>query len=654
MAELALPVPLHKTFHYRVPAGLNIKPGQRALVPFGPRKLVGMVLSVFEGKSEMPLKDVYSAVDAEPLIPRELLDCALWMSRAFASPVGDCVRAVLPAFVKAQESLPDSPPRPRSPGEAPAFALTRGQEAALRRLSEALSSRRHSVSILFGVPASGKTEVYLRLIRQAVESGGQALFLLPEIALTGPFFEEFSSRVEAPVILWHSRLGARQRRHAWHALKEGRARVAVGARSACLLPLKDLRLVILDEEQDESFKQEGQSPLYHAREVALHRARSHGALAVLGSATPSLEAWQMCRSEAAELLEMPQRVSALSRPPVRLSAKPSPPRCLGPELIAELKLRLERREQAILLVNRRGFSTLVLCSGCGRVQRCPRCGVAMIHHEAEGSGGGVLRCHHCLGQAPWPDKCGGCGKSSVRTLGAGTQKVVSELKTALAGARVLRMDRDSLSAEGRHERRIYEKFLGREADILVGTKLVAKSFHFPDVTLVGVVDADTMLHMPDFRATERTMQMLVQVAGRCGRADKPGTVLLQTMHPDHSAVVAAASGDYNAFVHQELAARLDLGYPPFRSLVRLIWSGKDEQSVGRAAAAGAEALRGSVQGEVVGPAPAVLARLSGKFRHHLLLKAERSALGSVLEKAQALKPPSGVKLKINVDPYDLF
>jgi primosomal protein N' (replication factor Y) len=434
----------------------------------------------------------------------------------------------------------------------------------------------------------------------------------------------------------------------------------VGARSACLLPFTGLRLAVLDEEQDESFKQDGAAPFYHARDVALERARAFGALAVLGSATPSLEAWDLARRGEAELVRMPDRVSRVERPSVRVIPMPGFGEVLSDELVEKIKLRLERKEQAILLVNRRGFSTLTMCRKCRWIDRCPDCGVAKISHEGPASPDGrptwVLVCHHCGKTGPPPAKCGGCGEDSVRVSGVGTQKVAAEVKRRLPGARVLRMDRDTVSKEAKQEESIYDRFRARKADILVGTKLVAKSFHFPDVTLVGVVDADTMLHMPDFRSAERTLQMLVQVAGRSGRADKPGEVVLQTLSPDHEAIKGAAAGDYAAWADGELTARRELRYPPSSSLIRGLLAGKDEARV-IAAAADMVALLSDklgLEAEVVGLAPALLREVRGKFRHHLLVKLPPERVEAALAEARAKSQPSGVRLTLDVDPYDMF
>jgi primosomal protein N' (replication factor Y) len=618
------------------------------------------VLSVFDGEPTRPLKSIAATFEAAPILSAEGVSCARWMSRRFGASIGECIKALAPPYVKSLDEPAPVSAAPTRAAPSAAFELTPGQSQALERLNVLLSERKSARVVLFGVPASGKTEVYLRLIRRAIEAGGQALFLLPEIALTRPFFEEFCAGLGAPVALWHSGLTQRERRLTWLAVRRGDVKVVVGARSACLLPFRDLRLAVLDEEQDESFKQDGAAPFYHARDVALERAREFGALAVLGSATPSLEAWDLARRGEAELVRMPERVSRVEKPSVRVVALPGFGEVLSEELVSQMKRRLEKREQVILLVNRRGFSTLTLCGKCRWIDRCKDCGVAKISHEGPVDGDGrltwVLVCHHCGKTWPPPTKCGNCGEAAVRVSGVGTQKVAAEVKRRLAGARVLRMDRDTVSKESKLEQSVYDRFRARQADVLVGTKLVAKSFHFPDVTLVGVVDADTMLHMPDFRSAERTLQMLVQVAGRSGRADKPGEVILQTLSPDHEAIQGAAAGDYAAWADGELIARRELRYPPAAALLRAVLAGKDEARVIAAAQALAARLADTLglEAEVVGPAPALLREVRGKFRHHLLVKLPPERVEAALAQAREKPQPSGVRLTLDVDPYDMF
>ena len=648
-------MPLPKGYHYRVPDGMAVAVGSRVRAPFGPRKAVGVVLSVFDGEPERPLKLIDSLVDPRPALSLEGVECARFMARRFGAPIGEALKALVPPFVKSLDEPVEVFAAASRAAAAPAFTLTPGQAGALERLESLLDGRKHATTLIFGVPASGKTEVYLRLIRRAIKDGGQAMFLLPEISLTRPFFDEFAASLGVPVALWHSGLTPRERRRAWLAISRGDVKVVVGARSACLLPYKDLRLAVLDEEQDESFKQDSNSPFYHAREVAIERAKAFGALAVLGSATPSIEAWGMARRGEAELLAMPDRVSKVPRAPVTTLPPGRFGEVLSEELLEKMAERLRRGEQSILLVNRRGFSTLTTCGKCRWIDRCVDCGVAKITHEKP-EGGFVLICHHCGKKWPPPEKCGACGEPAMRTGGVGTQRVAAEVKRRLPGARVLRMDRDTVSKEAKLEERVYDQFRARKADVLVGTKLVAKSFHFPEVTLVGVVDADTMLHMPDFRSAERTMQLLAQVAGRAGRADKPGEVLLQTLSPDHEAIKGAAIGDYAAWADAELAARVELNYPPAGGLIRAILACADEVKLTDAAAAYADALRAALPqpSEVVGPAPALLRQVRGKFRDHILMKLPAARVEEGLRIARACPLVSSVKLTLDADPYDFL
>ncbi|MBI4348859.1 MAG: primosomal protein N' [Elusimicrobia bacterium] len=678
IAEVACPVPLNRTFDYEVPEALarRVAPGVRVAVPFGPRRLTGYVLSVRSGEPQRPLKPVWAALDPEPFLSAELLELARWLSARYAAPPGEVCKALLPSFVKAGvrgKARPCPPPPDGAASRERGFELTSGQAKAVEHLTERIRAGGHEAALLFGVPASGKTEVYITLIREAVAKGGQALFLVPEISLTRPFFEDFERRAGLPVALWHSQVGQAGRREAWLGVRRGEVRVVVGARSASLLPFKDLRLAIVDEEQDESYKQDGQAPHYHTREVVLERARKFGAVAILGSATPSLEALELVDSGRATLIRMPERVAKSTPPPrVHVVAPPrAPGRCVSDALVERLRDRLNRREQSILLVNRRGHSAFLWCRKCGWVARCVSCGLAYVMHEGAeappapqpglfgAEAGFGLLCHHCGRRAKVPPSCVGCKTGALSAGGAGTQRVVAELKTLLRGAKILRMDSDTVSkerAESLKDHRIYDRFKAGEADILVGTKLVAKGFHFPNVTLVGVVDADAMLQMPDFRAAERTLQLLIQVAGRAGRAEKPGEVLIQSANPGHYAVASVLAGDYLAFARQEMGFRRELAYPPASGLIRVLLSGAKAEQVEAEAEALAARLRPLLAGaEVVGPSPGVYQKLRGKFRYHLLVKLRDGARApACLEALSRAEVAAGVKKSVQVDPYDLF
>ncbi|MBI5597848.1 MAG: primosomal protein N' [Elusimicrobia bacterium] len=678
IAEVAVPVPLDKAFDYEVPAAMTeaVVPGARVRAPFGPRQLVGFVLSVRDGVPERPLKPLSKALDPQPILGAEQLALARWLAERYCAPIGDCVKTLVTANLRTalkpvllSVSEPARPPTPPPPA---AFQLTASQAGALGSLEAMLALKRFHAALIHGVPASGKTEVYLRLIRRAVEHGGQALFLVPEIALTKPFFAEFSEQLGLPVALWHSQVGAKVRRETWLGLRSGRVRVVVGARSASLLPFNDLRLAVVDEEQDESYKEDDTAPYYHARDVVLERGRAFGALVILGSATPSLESFS--RADASgkapdiSLIRMDERVARETPPPrVRVLAQtPYGGFCITNDLLEAVKERLRVKEQSILLVNRRGYSNFVMCKACSWVARCPKCSIAFVHHkgapepEADlfgGAQGYSLLCHHCGKTEPVPPSCGRCGKGPLRFAGVGTQKVVEELRERLPGVRVLRMDGDSVAKEKAAEAGVWGRFRDGHGDILVGTKLVAKGYHFPRVTLVGVVDADTMLGMPDFRSAERTVQLLVQAAGRAGRADKAGEVILQTAQPEHYAIQAVARGDYPAYARREMEFRSELRYPPASTLVRILFLGRTQKATVAAAEAAAAALRAVMTepDEALGPAPGVHSKFEDRFRFHLILKVcDPARLRPLLAAAKAAPIPSGVQVKINVDPYDMF
>lgn len=673
IAEVAFPIPVFKTFHYEIPEELRalVARGMRVRAPFGARRtLQGVVTNVFPSEPAQlsqaphrPLKKIQGLLDSRPLLTDELLDLALWLSKRYCAPLGECLRAVFPSYVK------EVPLTLTSPSEvkrclAP-FDLTEGQEGALGRISELLDAGKFGVCLVFGVPASGKTEIYIRLARKVVRSGGQVLFMVPEISLTPPFLQEFSKRLEAPVAAWHSGLGLSLRRRTWAELSSATPRVVVGARSASLLPFPNLRLAILDEEQDESYKEEGRAPTYHARDVVLERARRQGTVVVLGSATPSIESYAKALSGEWELLRLQDRVSELKEMPLvtvvdrRRAASRSP--SFSVELAKAVDARLASKEQVILLLNRRGFSRHLRCGGCRKILRCGSCLMPMVHHKASSAQRllhDLLRCHTCGRHSKVPAACPECGgRASFKPWGAGTQRVEEEITKLWPKARVLRMDRDTVGGRRTASERIYGAFHGREADILVGTKLVSKGFHFPDVTLVGVVDADTNLHMPDFRAAERTVQLLTQAGGRAGRGAKKGEVILQTEEPSHYAIRAAANWDYDALARCELESRRELGYPPHGRLIQCVVSGLREESAERGAEGAAREARrllGS-SAEIVGPAPCPHERLRGRFRRHFLIKVPgEQSLELVLEKLRGLSAGPGLRFTVNADPYDLF
>lgn len=535
-------------------------------------------------------------------------------------------------------------------------ALTPSQAAAAEAIGGLLSAGRESTALLYGVTASGKTEVYLDAIARTIAEGRTALVLAPEIALTTQVVQVFTDRFGDRVALLHSALSDGERHDEWRRVQSGRAPIVVGARSAVFAPVRDLGLVVVDEEHEASYKQESPAPRYHARQVAQHRAAASGALLLLGSATPSIETFYAAESGEIARIDLPERVAGRKLPRVvtvdmRAEFR-SRAAIFSARLTEEIHARLARRQQVIVFLNRRGFARFMLCRECGHVARCPNCAVSLTLH----AGINALKCHHCDYGCVAPVVCPDCASARVQGFGIGTERVEDEVRRLFPAARTVRLDRDTVTRKGAHAD-ILGAFRAGEADILIGTQMVAKGLDFANVTLVGVVSADTGIHVPDFRASERTFQLLTQVAGRAGRGDEPGAVVVQTFSPDHGSVRCAAAQDYLAFYAEEIEFRRELRYPPFSRLANLVCTA-DSQGGARARADRlAEALRAEApEGvEIIGPAEAPLARLHAIWRHHVVLRAEPGhPLQALVRRALArLSTAERAGIAADIDPLSM-
>ena len=550
-------------------------------------------------------------------------------------------------------------------------ALTDGQRAALSAIDAARAAARGDVVLVDGVTGSGKTEVYLDAIERSLADGRGALVLVPEISLTAQTVGRFRSRFGDDVAVLHSRLSAGERFDQWDLVRRGEARVVVGARSALFAPLADPGLIIIDEEHEGSYKQD-KSPRYHAREVAARMARERGCALVLGSATPSLESLGRCRAGSWggvtwTRVSMPERPGGARLPEVRVVDMAEQFRGGGRSVFSApladaLRGVAERGEKAVLLLNRRGFANFLMCRECGCVPECPHCSCALTYHER----GHYLACHTCGRTWPvraYPDpstSCPNCGSRYLGAYGVGTQRVEDELRMMLPeGVEVIRMDADTTRAKGAHQR-LLEQFDAARSAVLVGTQMIAKGLDFPEVTLVGVINADTMLKLPDFRAAERTYDLLEQVAGRAGRGETPGQVIVQTYWASHPAMRAVEGHDRALFLEAELAERREAGYPPFSRLGNVVLWGRSDAAVRMASKAIADAVRGRVEGqpgwEVLGPTDCVKARAKDFFRRHVMVKSPVDAdLGGVLGAAAAsLGPLKGINMSVDIDAYDMM
>jgi len=539
--------------------------------------------------------------------------------------------------------------------------LNTDQERALRTILGALNSRRHQTILLHGVTGSGKTEVYIQAIQEVIHFGRQAIVLVPEISLTPQTVERFRQRFGSVAVL-HSHLSDAERHWHWQRIAEGAVSVIVGARSAIFAPAPNLGLIVLDEEHESSFKQES-APRYHARDVAIARAEAEGIPLVLGTATPSLESWHRTTTGEYTLLTMPRRVSDRPLPRVgtidlrgeQTQGVLSRGAISRPMRVA-IAAALDEGGQVLLLLNRRGFSTHIQCPACGHVVRCPECDIALTHHRTKE----IALCHYCDHEIPAPTACAACDFVGIRYSGLGTQRLEAEVRARFPGVLSLRMDTDTMQSHGSHERAL-SAFRAGKVRILLGTQMIAKGLDFPNVTLVGVINADTALHLPDFRAAERTFQLVTQVAGRTGRGPKGGHVLVQTFSPDHPAIQAAIQHNYVAFAAGELPIRQMLRYPPFSRMIRLVVRGRSEPVAAEFSGYVAERLGMAlkarhVDARVLGPAPCPFARLRGNYRFQIQVQGpDGDQLRAAVREAIAdLESPEGVQWIVDVDPVDML
>lgn len=542
-------------------------------------------------------------------------------------------------------------------GGAAPLCLNDAQQRAVDAILAQVASGRPGVILLHGVTGSGKTEVYLRALAAVLGGGRPGLALVPEISLTPQAVDRYRRHLGEKIAVLHSGLGAAERVDEWWSLKEGRMAVALGARSCIFAPLSDLGLIIVDEEHETSYKQE-HSPRYHARQVAIRRAVASGGTVVLGSATPSVESYYWAIQGKYSLVELPHRVEDRPLPEVEVVSLRRPRRdgrmrALGHGLRMRIKETLARGEQVMLLHNRRGFASYLMCTDCGHLSKCPRCDISFTYH----AGPPRLVCHYCLYETSPPALCSACGGLEVAHFGAGTQRVEEEVMEAFPGVPLIRMDRDTTRQMSDH-RRLLEQFARREAQILIGTQMIAKGHDFPDVTLVGVVLADTGLNLPDFRAAERTFSLLTQVAGRAGRGATKGSVVIQTYNPDHYAIRHAATQQYRAFFDEELRYRRELEYPPFTHLINVIVAGEDSDAVERAALAMGERMRQMLAQYacvLLGPAPCALGRIHRKSRWHLVFKCRRvQEIMPLIRTYLRENPSAGVSVAVDADPVSML
>ena len=651
---------IDKPYDYLIPSAYagQAVPGMRVLVPFGAgnKKSEGVILSVETCSSYDKLKAITSLVDESPVLSKENLKLALWMSDRFFCTVYDALRAMLPPQMdfkrkrKVKESV-------KSGGGD--IALSAEQNAVFENLLPLMKSDSPQAALLYGVTGSGKTLVYIKLIEETLLLGKTAIVLVPEIALTPQTLSIFTSYFGDSVAVLHSALGTGERYDEWKRIKNGDVRVVVGTRSAVFAPLPDIGLIVIDEEQERTYKSEN-NPRYHAREIAKYRVTRTSALLLLASATPSIDSMFAAKCGKYKLFELPSRFNERGLPQVLIAdmrdeLKSGNGGTISSVLQGELEKNLECGEQSILFINRRGASPIVCCGECGYTYKCRDCSVSMTYHTFNRR----LLCHYCGYFMPSPEVCPECG-GKLKFIGAGTQKIELELQGMFPNVRIIRMDADTTTRKNSHDRLLSE-FRKHHADILLGTQMVTKGLDFENVTLVGVLSADLSLYMSDYRANERTFSLITQVVGRSGRGEKPGRAVIQTFTPEHKVIELASRQDYEGFYESEIELRKALKSPPVRDLISLTAIGTDEGRVIAACKKLIYTLQGYFRGnsriKLLGPAPATVSKVSNNYRYRILVNCKnnkriREVVAHVIKEFARDRSSRGVTVFADSDIYD--
>ncbi len=649
-ALCAVPVPLKRDFIYSFDdEEMRVIPGVRVKVPFGGRKLTAYVVEIMDERpsdANFEIKQIERLIDKEPVFGDAERRLALWMEYFYFSSRGEVLDAMVPGG-KRDVSLASL--AGDNPVQNAVIELTDEQVHAINTINSAKSG----MFYLYGVTGSGKTEVFLSSAEHVIAEGGQVIYLVPEITLTHQLAQQVLTRFKDSVAILHSALTASQRMTQWKKIQKGEISLIIGARSAVFAPCKNLKMIIIDEEHETSYKS-GNNPRYHARQVAQWRARDSKAVLVMGSATPSLEAWRLMREEKSVVrLDLTKRVGGGKMPRVTVADMTGEKGIIGSVLYKKMQETLSRGHQVILFLNRRGYSYFFHCKSCGYTLKCPNCDVSMTYHKKKG----VMVCHYCGHTQPPIKVCPECGSLDVMYSGFGTERLQTETETLFREYRVARLDTDIVSSDRKNIRLILDSFRRGQTQILLGTQMIAKGLNFPGVRLVGIVAADSSLLMPDFRADERTFSLLVQVSGRSGRASEDGEVVIQTGMPGNTAIEKACSFDINSFFDNELNIRRDTGFPPFSRMVNILFRSSDLKAVQADSHSFAEALRGYAKDfEVYGEDECAIEKINKNWRYHVLARGKNiSAIISAIWKVIGeVKPSRGVIREVDVDPVEMM
>jgi primosomal protein N' (replication factor Y) len=649
-ADIYLDYPLDKPFTYSIPEGMDVVPGMRVRVNFKGRNISGFTAKVHENKpSDFEVKDILAVIDNEPVFGEKLLDLARYTASEYLSSVGEAISTAIPSSGKSANRQKD-----RFTVETPQIiSLTEDQKKISDDMIKSYDEG-NLQHLIFGVTGSGKTEIYIETALEIMKRGKSVIYLVPEISLSSQIYKRLFKVFGREMILYHSGITANQKLAVWKKFYSGEVKIAVGARSAVFLQCPDLGLIIVDEEHDGSYK-ENSTPRYNARRIAFYRSRKENSLLIMGSATPSIESLYAAEKGIMQLHKIEKRFGSAALPKIEIVKTNGREKGL---LSSVLKLHIKRAvdsgKQAILLLNRRGFSPLVVCADCGTTVECPSCSISMNFHRE-----GNLLCHYCGFTKPFPELCGKCGSAELEKLGSGTQKIEDEISEEFKNYRIFRLDHDTSRKKDASFNLIDDMSKGN-IDILLGTQMVAKGFDFANVTVAGVLLADIGLHIPDFRATERIFSLLMQVSGRSGRGNFPGKVIIQTYDPENPVYKYLIEQDYIGFYKNESRARKAMNYPPFSRLARLLIRGEDESEVLKAAEKLKSALGESIEKNklniiLLGPSSAPIIKIAKNFRHHIILKCKSiDDLRKVILESRSSVSGKGLYLEIDIDPYEML
>jgi len=673
-AEVVFDVPLNKAFLYKVPEKMKTlcKKGARVFAPFGRRNLIGYIVG-FKDEAEIETKDLMEILDTESVVTEDMLKFTRWISDYYFCPWGEVIESSMPSWVdvkivnkreirrvKARCKIQETRDKKQNLQLTTYnLQLTTHQDEALKKIQNKIDEGRHQVFLLHGVTGSGKTEVYIRAAAEAIKKGRKIIVMVPEITLTLQLFQRFLKIFGNRIAILHSGLTQREKFNEWMKVRNGEVDIAIGARSAIFAPFKNIGIIIVDEEHDTAYKQDT-NPRYNGRDIAVVRGRSSDAVVILGSATPSMESFYNSQTGKYEYLELPERIDKRPLPSIEIVDNKGE-NIISERLKAEIEKRIEKKEQTLLFINRRGSATFIQCSDCGYVWKCRNCSVSLTYHKKDN----LCVCHYCGYSVGVSDTCPQCRGYTINYKGRGTQKIEDEIRVLFPNSRIERMDRDTVRKRG-EAGRILKGIEGRSVDILIGTQMIAKGHDYPGITLVGIVSTDESLNIPDFRASERTFQLITQLAGRAGRGDTKGDVIMQTYNPEHYAIKSAKEYDFIGFYNQEGGLREALSYPPYTKMVSFRIEGRNEKRVELFSRIFGKIIDEIIGGqndiEKLGPSKAIIYKVSNRYRWQIILKGKkignlRKIVSMAYEEAKIRlqKTSKGnIKLYTDIDPINLM